>query len=127
MLHANQQCCSTPLEGSRTTRYETHEKLTAGPFFKDTPSILTEPGAQTPQMPTVIYSHPLRRFLVTPEHGRPEEQGVQGGDEPEAEAGAPGPVFDPSIAAPSPATTYLPHVPKRFEHGELPWLPGSTV
>lgn len=65
MLHANQQCCSTPLEGSRTTRYETHEKPTAGPFFKDTPSILTEPGAQTPQMPTVIYSHPLRRFLVT--------------------------------------------------------------
>lgn len=69
MLHANQQCCSTPLEGSRTTRFKTQEKPTAGTFFKDTPSILTEPRAQTPQMPTVIYSHPLRRFLVTPEYG----------------------------------------------------------
>ena len=127
MLHANQQCCSTPLEGSRTTRYETHEKPTAGPLFKDTPSILTEPGAQTPQMPTVIYSHPLKRFLVPPEHSRPEGQGVPHGDEPEAEAGAPVPVSDPSIPSPSPATTYLPHVPERFEHGELPWLPGSTV
>ena len=37
---------------------------------------------------------------------------MQGGDEPEVEVGAPGPVFDPSIPTPSPATTYLPHVPK---------------
>ena len=70
------------------TRLENYEKPTIGPFFRETPSILTEPGAKTPQMPPVIFSHPPRRFLVTPEHNRPKGQGVLDGDEPEVEDGA---------------------------------------
>lgn len=78
-------------------------------------------------MPTVIYSHPLKRFLVPPEHSEPEGHGVCHMEMSQRQRrGLLSQCLTP-IPPPSPATTYLPHVPERFEHGELSWLPGSTV